>query len=134
MIKPLIGICITMLSIITAVFYFQNNKIESLTNSLHAQEQLTESYLQTSKELSEQVSYLDKEMDDYISIVNEVNSKFEVYRNEVSKLEKTFSKNDFTALTKAKPITIEKIINKGTDEVFQQIELETDWTERVGGE
>lgn len=111
------------LSVLSYWYYKDSQNQISILNQNNATLKANQTQLEQSiKEQNKLIIDMKKDWEDNKKRIDELNESSSELRLEVKELEEKFSKHNLKKLSSKKPKLIENIINKATDEVFNEIE------------
>lgn len=102
--------------------YLGYNYVTNLQETVQEQSKEISKLEISNKTLEKQKQQTEKDLLDANKRSKVINQKFKKSRDKANELEKLFSDHDFARLVKAKPEWMEKKINKGTQEVLEELE------------
>lgn len=100
-------------------YQYMSQQIELLEQNVAQQQEVIENQKRTNQLMRDNFASMQRRQD-------ELNSQFSDIEQNTSQLRRLFGEHDFTNLVEEKPGLIEPRVNKGTDEVLQNLEDITD--------
>lgn len=100
-------------------YQYMSQQIELLEQNVAQQQEVIENQKRTNQLMRDNFASMQRRQ-------NELNSQFSDIEQNTSQLRRLFGEHDFTNLVEEKPGLIEPRVNRGTDEVLQNLEDITD--------
>jgi hypothetical protein len=100
-------------------YQYMSQQIELLEQNVAQQQEVIENQKRTNQLMRDNFASMQRRQD-------ELNSQFSDIEQNTSQLRRLFGEHDFTNLVEEKPGLIEPRVNRGTDEVLQNLEDITD--------
>ena len=116
-----IGLAVGLTVICGAYYWWSNGKINDLTEQLNVSITNTALLEQSVESQNNQIETLLVDQEASNKRVNDLQNINREAESKVSELRKTFDEHNLNNLSLAKPGLIEKIINKGTKKVYDNI-------------